>query len=296
MKNLVYILGKGSRWRNNEIRYSLRSAEKYAPEYEPIIIGDAPEWVKNIKVIPAEDTSVEKLQNAREKYRVAANHPDISDPFVLMNDDFFFLKPFKEVFYTIGTLKEMIGRHPSKSGRYYQSLMNTKALLESLGIQNPRSFEAHAPITFKKGILDEIIRSSGTGKVFSIRSLYGNLTQSEWTDVTDFKASNIAEFLWQVANNREILSINDNLVGEPNEPAVRDWLFSRFPDPSRYEDDSFIKGNSTPTESVIGRLRAYAEKPITYDRFHFESGDIIPEEIAIEIEQNRRFHGQIVRK
>ncbi len=41
--DLVYILGKGSKWSDNEIRFSLRSIEKYFDYRKIFIIGEKPE-------------------------------------------------------------------------------------------------------------------------------------------------------------------------------------------------------------------------------------------------------------
>jgi hypothetical protein len=51
--NLLYILGSGSKWQNNEIRYSIRSAEKYVGNLGRVfIVGEFPKFLsrKNKKI------------------------------------------------------------------------------------------------------------------------------------------------------------------------------------------------------------------------------------------------------
>jgi hypothetical protein len=60
--DVVYILGTGSYWRNNEIRFSLRALERNLRGIRKIwIVGDYPDFIKNINHIPFKD---ELLNNA----------------------------------------------------------------------------------------------------------------------------------------------------------------------------------------------------------------------------------------
>ena len=48
MIDVVYILGDGSKWGNNEIKYSLRSLEKYGKNIRDVYIcGNKPYFVNN---------------------------------------------------------------------------------------------------------------------------------------------------------------------------------------------------------------------------------------------------------
>lgn len=90
--NAVYPLGKGSLWENKEIQYSVRSVRKYAKWVTDI-------WTVGENVgfnnIPYEETQHPAV-NIWEKGYLACLDERISDPFLFINDDHFFLKPVSE--------------------------------------------------------------------------------------------------------------------------------------------------------------------------------------------------------
>jgi hypothetical protein len=71
--DVVYILGKGSTWSDNEIRFSLRSVDINLEHRGVFIIGDKPDFIntKHLTHIPAEDIHTEKLKNALHKLKIA---------------------------------------------------------------------------------------------------------------------------------------------------------------------------------------------------------------------------------
>ena len=286
--DLVYILGSGSRWRNNEIRYSLRSVERNLPGHKVFIIGECPSWATGIIHIPIPDGSSNKLLNARAKYTAAAKDPRISDDFVLMNDDFFVLKPVENIpGYSRGTLAEMMGRHPTKDGYYYKSLRDTKCLLNSMGILNPIDFEIHAPIIFNKEKLITTIELIGTDKAYSIRSCYGNLSNSEPRKTEDFKASNLAEFAYQVNRDPAYLSISDAVVAQRE---FRDWIRRKFQEPSKYETDRGAGADILPG-APMDCLRYYAKRHFTYDKKTYSTGEIIDGEVMDDLRNDPAMSG-----
>lgn len=282
--DLVYILGGGSRWNNNEIRYSLRSVENYFLNAGRVfIIGECPEWATNIIHIKVPDKDSNKLLNARAKYLVAAKDKRISDNFALMNDDFFFLKPTKKIDnYSRGTLDQMMKLHPTKNGYYYRSLWDTRKRLDTMGIPNAIDFEIHAPMIFNKEKLLTTISMIETDKAFSIRSCYGNLMNLKPKLTTDFKAANILEFAIQMKRKgANFLSINDALVADEN---FRHWITNMYPKKSKYEtnDDSL---KVLPGRAIVYK-KYYAKKKSQICSKDFNPGDLIPKEIIDLIKGN----------
>ncbi len=281
--DLVYILGTGSRWNDNEIRYSLRSVERYFPNAGKVfIIGECPDWATNITHIKISDKFSNKLLNARQKYLEAATNPHISNNFVLMNDDFFFLKTVDEIHnYSRGTIEEMMKQHPTKNGYYYRSLWDTEKRLDSMGIKEPIDFEVHAPIIFNKEKLESVIGMIGSDKAFSIRSCYGNLMNLEPTKVIDFKAANLAEFAYQKMRGAEILSINDALICNDD---FRIWLRQKYPRMSKYETND--EGLKMRPGRSIGKKRVIARKGFEYLGKFYNPGDIITREVWLNLKNN----------
>lgn len=293
MKNkidLVYILGTGSRWSDNEIRFSLRSVEKYFKYNKVFIIGEKPEWLTGVIHIKAHDGNSNKLLNAREKYRIACTDKRISKDFILMNDDFFFLKSVDEIEnYSRGTLEEMIEKHPTKSGYYFKSLMDTCNKLRSLGFEDPIDFEIHGPMIFNKEKLLTVMGVIGEDphKAYSLRSCYGNMMHLKPKKIMDFKAMNLAEFALQVREDRELLSINDGLVAEDY---FRDWIERRFKKPSMFEMDEGI-GQKVLPGRTIKQMKYHATKMFQFNGKTFNPGDIIDKETASKLKEHGRMRG-----
>jgi hypothetical protein len=286
--DLVYILGTGSRWRNNEIRYSLRSVERNLPGHKVFIVGECPTWATSITHIPAADDNKNKLLNARAKYMAAAKDQRISDEFVLMNDDFFVLKPVENIpAYSRGTLAEMLRRHPTQDGYYYKSLKDTKCLLNSMGILNPLDFEIHAPIIFNKEKLITTIELIGTQNAYSIRSCYGNLHNLDPRVTTDFKASNLAEFTHQINRDPAYLSISDAVVAQRE---FRDWIRRTFPEPSQFETDRGAGSDILPG-APMDCLKFYAKKSFIYNKKIYSTGEIIDGEVMDDLRNDPAMSG-----
>lgn len=281
--DLVYILGTGSRWNDNEIRYSLRSVQNYFPNVGKVfIIGECPDWATNIIHIKAPNKYDNKLLNARMKYLEAATNKQISENFILMNDDFFFLKEVKKIpNYSRGTIEEMMKQHPTKNGYYYRSLWDTHKRLDGMGIKDSIDFEVHAPIIFNKEKLEMVINMIGSDKAFSIRSCYGNLMNLEPKKVIDFKAANIAEFAYQKMRNANFLSINDALICDDH---FREWLRTKYRKMSKYELNE--EGLKMRPGRSIGKKRVIARKSFEYCGKFFNPGDIISREIWLNIRNN----------
>ena len=139
--DLVYILGDGSDWDNNEIRYSLRSAEQNFAHRKVFIVGECPSWLQNVIYIRFPDSHQIKTANGVAKVLRAARDQRLSERFVLMNDDFFFLKKQRAVpYYYRGKTSEFIDKHKTKGGYYYQTLQNTEQFLIKKEIKNPKDY------------------------------------------------------------------------------------------------------------------------------------------------------------
>jgi|GEM_PF-1655785 len=283
--DLVYILGTGSRWRNNEIRYSLRSVQKHMDIGRVFIVGECPEWITGVVHVPAKDMEKNKQLNARHKYEVAARDKRISKDFILMNDDFFILKPVSEVEYYIrGTIDEMIQRHPTKGGYYYRSLCDTKRVLESMGIDDPQDFEIHSPIIFNKDKLLMTMNMIPADKAYSLRSCYGNLNEIKGKKVIDFKAAGIVDWAYQKKRSPAYLSISDALVAQKE---FRDWLRFKFRHPSKYETDRGAGEDMLPW-ATMGSLRFYAKQSFTYAGKMYSKGEILDPEMMDELRNSSK--------
>lgn len=283
MENLdvVYILGKGSRWHDNELRFSLRSLEKNFTFRDVYIIGECPEWLQNITHIPVEDAFKNKLMNARVKYLAAINDERISDDFILMNDDFYFLKPVEKInYYSRGTIDGEIRRHRTKAGYYFNAIVITHDKLLDLGMKNTlMDFEVHAPIIFNKEKLMKAIKKVGD-TVCLLRTCYGNMQDVDFEVVDDFKVSDEGKFRKQLNKDRSFLSITDTMVVSD---MFRAWIWNKYPEQSRFEKHIDMKEKY----NVIDGLRYYATRAFMYHTKSYGPGDLIDFTTIKEIKLNK---------
>lgn len=192
--DLVYILGTGSHWQNNEIRYSLRSVEKYLPHARVFIVGYKPRWAKNVVHIDCRDPYRNKLQNSIYKTIRAAKDERIGERFVLMNDDFYFLKKVDrvKVFYR-GTMAGSIKAHPNKCGYYFEAMRRTYAMLKEAGISDPKDYAVHYPMALEKKKIRKLASRFDYRKDgYLFRTVYANFYRLGGYPRNDAKAKLVA--------------------------------------------------------------------------------------------------------
>lgn len=101
---------------NIELRFSLRSIEKYGKNIDRVfIVGNKPDFLQNVEYIWVED-KYQWWRNAFEKTK-AAIKGGISKDFLLMNDDFFMLGNFDVAKYPYYHRGEM----PTDGNEYQKS-------------------------------------------------------------------------------------------------------------------------------------------------------------------------------
>lgn len=229
--DLVYILGKGSLWSNNEIRYSLRSIFKNLTHRKVFVIGEKCDWFsKKVIHIPAEDPYTEKLRNALYKLNIACNDERISSNFILMNDDFFIMKKLGKVepLYK-GTLKQSLSSHHVQGGYYFDAIKDT---IDFLGNEKALDYSLHYPFVFNKTKLKKVIaKIEQQDNQILLRTVYGNLNNIGGKKKKDGKARSSTQFV-QIRNKVDVLSTADSFVRYPR---FREWIKRKFPTKSIYE-------------------------------------------------------------
>jgi hypothetical protein len=176
---------------NEELRYSIRSVAKNMPHENIVVVGGKPDWYKG-KFIPVETftsdnkPSTNKYENAKNNIRHIVDNPDISNDFVLMNDDFYVLKPIDQLqYYHNGLLANkvaMFSRFTNWS-TYTGVLTRTMSVLNHLGFQDPLDYTLHIPMMFNKQKLADVL----VHPIASIRTLYGNIYKVGGRKMDDVK-------------------------------------------------------------------------------------------------------------
>jgi hypothetical protein len=229
--DVVYLCRSGP---NEELRYSIRSVEKNMPHRSIWVIGQSPEWYRG-NFIEVQNLKA-KYSNARANLDELVKSKHISENFILMNDDFFIMRPVEKVGYFYdGPLLERAERNEllTTTGAYTKLLYNTYDRLKKMGIEEPLNYEVHIPMIMNKKSLKEVLKH----KTCLWRSMYGNIYEVGGTNKEDVKvysvnSSNPKSYDWK-GKNFAYLSTQDSSF--PN--IHRNLLAKKFKNPSSIEDE-----------------------------------------------------------
>jgi hypothetical protein len=219
---------------NEELRYCLRSIEKNLPHRNVVIAGYKPKWVKNVKFISVAMLEQNKYKRVANNILAAANFPELSDWFILFNDDMFVVEPVKSI-QTVhrGKLDPMAHIYDS-APLQRKSMITTLEILIAAGIKDPMNYEVHSPMMINRhGLLNvEVILRTMSQKraVWQLRSLYGNLHHIAGEVRHDVKIADNASF--EYADDFPFISTTDQSFKHGE---VGEVIRSRFIEKSKYE-------------------------------------------------------------
>ena len=174
--DIVYIFKQNLENDSAELRYSLRSLDNL-PHRQVFIVGEKPDWAQNVIFIPVEQNDT-KHANVKNSLLTACQFPNISDDFILMNDDFFIMKPIRHESlsaYDMGKMRDVImayeTRYPSGSD-YINNMRKLYKKLLDMGHEDPISYELHIPMVMNKKKC--LALEQEFGQIYQRRSAYGN--------------------------------------------------------------------------------------------------------------------------
>lgn len=213
-----------------ELRYSLRSLVNI--EHDNVyIVWDKPDWLNNVIHIPLKDDLGSKFENVRRKYRRVCLDKRISNDFIMMNDDFYILKPLDKIWYYIRWKLRMVVWELQKKvwhTRFFKAIEWVYKMYPDW-----ECFSVHTPIVFNKRKLLKIMKKYWNTLTCK-RSLYCNYYNIKWEYLkwwdTDCKLWGNKEIsIWE---EQEFLSSNNDIVDK--------WEFikllhKKFPHKSKYE-------------------------------------------------------------
>lgn len=238
--DIVYILGTGSPWQNNELRYSLRSVEKYLSAYDRIfVVGERPDWLTGVIHIPCYDyttgDSRYKERNICKKVLKACEDERISENFLFCNDDYFFLRPvevFKIANYHRGPLADAVSGE--RIDNYKNSLQNTLTILQANGLP-AYHYDIHVPIIYNKSLFPKVMANYNWNVAwgYTVKSLYANTLRLSGAYMSDLKLNKPRTLLEinKVVGSRFVFSIGDNGLNAD----MKTFLQQQYPTPSKYE-------------------------------------------------------------
>jgi hypothetical protein len=178
--DLVYICRSGE---NEELRYSIRSAVKNLKFDNLWVVGGKPNWYVGNYLEVTQNKS--KYTNARNNLRAICNSSEISNSFILMNDDFYIINKVDTVPYMHGgLLSKKIATYKELTGntRYVLMLKKTFANLSRRFGNDVLDYELHVPMIMEKEKLLKVI------DVLDFwRSRYGNVFNVGGIEIEDVK-------------------------------------------------------------------------------------------------------------
>jgi hypothetical protein len=248
--DVVYVLGTGSNWRNNEIRFSLRSVDKNLKGIGKIwIVGKKPPFVKNVNHVPYPDELANNADgNIIRKVLRVCQEESLTENFLFINDDHLIMKevmageipPYRKM--DMANLPDEYFQDNSWRGR----LWRTKNILLKMGY-TAYHFDCHVPIVFNKKIFPEVISKFNYEKDtgYTMKSLYGNVIHP---DAPELKGRKVVIFRPYVLSDikdkvkgRAFVAFNDDGL----KVQLKEWLYRQFPEPCRFEilseEDPFFK-------------------------------------------------------
>jgi hypothetical protein len=239
--DLVYILGKESAWLNNELRYSLRSVEKYLKNYRKVFVfGECPHFLdtNNIIHVPNADTSHDKAVNIKNKLVAICSHADVSEDFMFFNDDYFLMGDVDASNYEYQYKCDL--NHSASINRtiYREHVLSTIDVLKEKGLCL-NNFDTHKPIIYNKEKLMGVIFQYRWDRKFNyvMRSLYCNTLGIEGVLAPDCKI-NIPMPLqrWKDKTKVDCFSISDRAINLN----FKTFIDTEFHHPSVFEKPSLL--------------------------------------------------------
>jgi len=218
--DVVYVNKDGE---NPELMYSLRTL-KHVNHRKVWIFGGAPVWIN-----PDTVNHVSRMQkgspyrSTRGHIAAACNTPEVSDPFMLWNDDFYAMQRVgKMPLLHRGRIGGVMERYANVKTTWARGLREAAAMLEQRGLKDI-SYDLHVPLIVYKEPMREALRWADKAACDAIhtRTLYGNLVDLGGDAIADPKMSRrsapFPEGPW--------LSSGDDTFRSTIEPVLR-YLFT----------------------------------------------------------------------
>lgn len=224
----VYPIGRGSRWSDNELRYSLRSLAKFAPEVDRIIIvGHRPEFIGGtgeVVHLPVADVWPERpCANVLLKLEAALSEVR-GQEFVWMNDDIYLLaeQDWSEVHHS------PVPKH--RTPYYQHCYLEARSYLFGIRVHPCRDHELHVPVKLNGAFAFEVLQGLPHFDM-AFRTVYFNL----WCSSSGIESAPMLDHkLHSVRNVGSWASFSSSSAMARN-LEFRKMVQRLYPDPSPWE-------------------------------------------------------------
>lgn len=242
--DILYVIGEGSEWSDNELRYSLRSIAKYGKNIGRVyIVGYKPPFVSNeVTYIPCDDPYDRPHKNILHKVLTVIERSDIGSHFLISSDDHYYVQETDfdnlPVYYKKECIPSVV-RGRDLWNQYHKSLRETYWLLHDNGLTtwqtNPHC-NTHFDVEVYKAnrkLFERCMQLQFGGE---LNCVMGNLLISKGAVPVEFKDSKLSrkarlEDIMQRATECECLSSYPDM---PNS-ALAQYLAEEFNTKCIYE-------------------------------------------------------------
>lgn len=210
------------------LRFSLRSLQNIKHD-RVFIVGDKPGWIQNVEYIRYPDAFKRASLNTWYKL-LKVCRSNVSQKFILMDDDYMIMKPTVEIpYYSRGTIEEVIRNHKSRTEFYYDLKKTGKIFSHAICFN-----KVHCPIIYdKKKVLELPKKYNFKGTLH--KSLYGNHYKCDPTPAGECKARSWKSFIAKLKRGDRFVSTSPKVEGNPEFKKV---MLKKFPEKSCYEKNN----------------------------------------------------------
>ncbi len=246
---------------NPELRCALRSWERNVAEISEVIaLGMPPQWV-NAKAVLTPQSST-KYANTTNGLLWACQNKVLPERFVLLNDDFFAMRPTRIPSWHRGPMLEVVENYRGRGidSAYVRGMEATARALIRDGVTDPLCYEVHAPMIVQRDLMAEVLNTYShdpSVNVLHKRSAYGNLAGLGGAQVEDVKLRTVDEAaisataegpVWDgTLPHMDWMSTSDIVWAAGAGPLIT----ARFPEACRWERNPNIRKQVTSP----GRIR-----------------------------------------
>lgn len=219
---------------NEELRYSLRSLVNI-PHNKVFIVGDCPDFINEENVFYIPNTKEEsRYKTTTNHIKIACQCKELSEDFILMNDDFFILNPITEEDlnlnrgYIINIFAYYIAHHRPLT-HYDQLVIQSMNELKKMGFEKPISFELHTPIIINKTNFLSIVNKLNNDSLHCCkRSVYGNHFIKYSKTIEDVKV--LSNHIFKPEDYTNLMSCSEVCWTK-----IKSFIQKKFPNKSIYE-------------------------------------------------------------
>ncbi len=273
--DIVYVLGSGSDWNDNELRFSLRSIAEYGINAGKVfVVGNCPGFLSGKVIhIPAEDIynpSVNADGNIAHKVSIACADDRLSEDFLFINDDHILLKPVDLKCIPAFHKGDLNSYDPAYFGlNYWRSrLKKTRDVLNNSGL-TAFNFDCHAPMLINKIKFPSVVSKYpvGEGIGLTMKSIYGNSTNPSRYRFLEGQKKVIFQPLTVDKINERLfdcgfMAFNDSGLNK----ALKIWLYQRFPYRCVYET-SDIEDKHIDIMKWLNGTRKYEDGVMLFEKY-----------------------------